>query len=222
MRLLLTLIALFSTLHAQETSGRTCRVLFLGAAESDPEKLHLHDGATTREIDLPRLNLSRVYELPSGPLTLRLLTAPPVENQAPDPASPSIAVGENTGDFYLLLSPDPSNKTLPIRMQIIDAHADRFKSGQMLWYNLTPHDVGGQVGSQKLAIKPRSRVILDPPASGREDYNVNLAFRIAGKDTLYPLCETRWNHDPTARTVLFIINEAGSRAPRVLGFPDHR
>ncbi len=222
MRFLLILITLFSPLTAQENPNRTCRVLFLGAAESDPEKLHLHDGAATREIDLPRLNLSRVYELPSGPLTLRLLPAPPADGQPPDPACPSVAVGENTGDFYLLLSPDPANKTLPIRMQIIDARADRFKTGQMLWYNLTPHDVGGQVGKQKLAVKPRSRVILDPPASGREDYNVNLVFRIAGKDTLYPLCETRWNHDPAARTVLFIVTEAGSRTPRVLGFPDHR
>ena len=29
-------------------------------------------------------------------------------------------------------------------------------------------------------------------------------------------------HNPANRTVLFTLNESGSRLPRVLGFPDHR
>ncbi|MCW1922433.1 hypothetical protein OKA05_07695 [Luteolibacter arcticus] len=224
MRFLVFLCCLLPlALTAQEKKGaRTCRVLFLGAADTDPEKLFLHDGTAAQEVELPRLNLSKVYELPGGALTLRMLAALPVEGQ-PIPATvPSAAVPETTGDIYLMLSPDPANKTAPVRMQVIDATADRFKPGQMLWFNLTAHDVGGTVGKQKLAVKSRAKVILDPPASAVEPYNVNLSFRIAGKDALYPLCETQWNHDPASRTVLFIINEAGSRAPRVLGFPDHR
>jgi hypothetical protein len=224
MRLLVLLCCLLPVpLIAQEKQGaRTCRILFLGAAESDPEMLHLHDGSGTQEVELPRLNLSKVYPLPGGALTLKMLTAPPADGQPPHPAAPSATVPEATGDFYLLLSPDASNKIVPVRMQVIDASADRFKSGQMLWFNLSAHDVGGQVGKQKLALKARSKVVLDPPASAVESYNVNLSFRIAGKDPLYPLCETRWNHDPAARTVLFVVQEPGSRTPRVLGFPDDR
>ncbi len=223
MRLLACLICLLPfAAPAQDAGGRTCRVVFLGASEKDPEKLHLHDGTASREIDLPRLNLSKVYPLPGGEITLRLLPAPPAEGEVPNPAAPSVKVPETTGDIYLLVSPDPANKTVPARMQVIDASAERFKPGQMLWFNLTAHEVGGQVGQQKLAMKSRSKVILDPPAAKAGDYNVNLSFRIAGKDSLYPLCETRWVHDPANRTVLFVINEPGSRAPRVLGFPDHR
>jgi hypothetical protein len=223
MRLLACLICLLPFASpAQEKGGRTCRIVFLGASEKDPEKLHLHDGTATREVDLPRLNLSKVYPLPGGAITLRLLAAPPAEGEAPNPAAPSAKVAETVGDIYLLVSPDPTNKTVPARMQVIDATADRFKSGQMLWFNLTAHEVGGQVGKQKLAMKSRSKLILDPPADKAGDYNVNLSFRIAGKGDLYPLCETRWVHDPANRTVLFVINEPGSRAPRVLGFPDHR
>lgn len=222
MRILAILCCLLPlSLTAQEKGARTCRVLFLGAAETDPETLHLHDGTASREVDLPRMNLSKPYKLPGGELVLRMLTAPPAEGQPPAATAPLAKVTESTGDFYLLLSPDPSNKTVPVRMQVIDASADRFKAGQMLWYNLTAHDVGGQVGKERLAIKARSKVILDPPAAAAGDYNVNLSFRIAGKKDLYPLCETRWVHAPTARTVLFIVNEPGSRAPRVLGFPDH-
>lgn len=224
MRLLVFLCCLLPlSLAAQEKAGpRTCRVLFLGAADTDPEMLYLHDGTSTREVELPRLNLSKIYELPGGALTLKMLASPPAQDQPLPATAPSANVPESTGDFYLLLSPDPANKTVPVRMQVINASADRFKPGQMLWFNLTAHDVGGQVGKQKLAIQARSKVVLDPPASTVESYNVNLTFRIAGKDALYPLCETQWNHDPATRTVLFIANEPGSRTPRVLGFPDHR
>jgi hypothetical protein len=223
MRFLAILICLFPLVAtAQDKGGRTCRLVFLGATDKDPEKLHLHDGTKSREVDLPRLNFSKVYPLPGGAITLRLLAAPPAEGQPVNPAAPSAAVAETLGDIYVLVSPDPSNKTVAARMQVIDASADRFKNGQMLWYNLTAHEVGGQVGKQKLAMKSRSKLILDAPADKGGDYNVNLSFRIAGKGALYPLCETRWVHDPGNRTVLFIMNEPGSRAPRVLGFPDHR
>jgi hypothetical protein len=224
MRLLVFLCCLLPlSLTAQDKkSDRTCRILFLGAADTDPEKLYLHDGTTAQEVELPRLNLSKVYELPGGALTLKMLTAPPAKDQPVPASAPSATVPETTGDLYLLLSPDPANKVASVRMQVIDATADRFKPGQMLWFNLTAHDVGGSVGKQQLVLKARSKVMLDPPASAVESYNVNLTFRITGKDALYPLCETQWNHDPTTRTIVFVINEAGSRTPRVLGFPDHR
>ena len=224
MRLLVFLCCLFPfAVSAQEKkAARTCRILFLGAAESDPESLHLHDGTGTQEVELPRLNLSRVYELPAGELTLRLLAAPPEEGRPADSAAPSAKVPAGTRDLYLLLSPDPSNQVVPVRLQVIDAAADRFKPGQMLWFNLTAHDVGGRVGRQDLVAKARSRVVLDPPAAAVEPFNVNLTFRIAGKAALYPLCETQWNHDPAARSLVFIVTEPGSRTPRVLGFPDHR
>ncbi|MCW1885121.1 hypothetical protein OKA04_10310 [Luteolibacter flavescens] len=211
------------SLSAQEKKGeRTCRVLFLGAAASDPETLFLHDGTAATEVELPRMNLSKVYEVPSGAITLRMLTAAPAKDQPVPAGAPSATVAETVGDFYLVLSPDPTNKTVPVRMQIIDATAERFKAGQMQWFNLTPNDVAGTVGKQKLVLKARSKVITDAPASAVEPYHVSLNFRIPGKEANYPLCETQWNHDPAARTLLFVINEGGSRTPRVLGFPDHR
>lgn len=223
MRLLAILFALLPLVSsAQQTGSRTCRVLFLGGGDNDAKSLHLFDGTASREVELPRLNLSPVYPLPGGALTLRLLAAPAAKDQPVNPAAPSVAVAETVGDFYLLVSQDPSNKAVPVRMQVIDATADRFKSGQMLWYNLTANDVGGDVGTRKLVIKARSKVILDRPADKAGDYNVNLSYRITGKEGIFPLCETRWVHDPTSRIVLFIINEPGSRVPRVLGFPDHR
>ena len=82
--------------------------------------------------------------------------------------------------------------------------------------------MAGSVGSEKLVIKPASRLTLDPPARGNKDYRVNLFFRFPDSELVHPLCETQWRHDPRSRTVAFIINEPGARAPRIRVFPDYR
>jgi hypothetical protein len=206
---------------AQPPSKRSCRVLFLAEAGSVPQKIQLHDGTVSREVDLPTMNLSKPYSLPGGPLVLRLTQNPSVEPADIDPASPKISLAESLGDFYLLVTKDPSNAVLPLKMQVIDSDASKFKMGQMLWYNLTANQVGGLVGSEKLAMEPNSKVTLNPPASSNVDYNVNLSYRRPGDERLHPLFETKWQHDTRSKVLVFVINEAGSRMPRVMGFPDY-
>jgi hypothetical protein len=218
----LLLLVFATAVSAQEAKERTCRILFLDAPEGAPEKLQLFDGAGCREVDLPRMNLSKVYSLPAGPLNLRLLPAPP-EDPAKIPAdAPAVAVAEGVTDFYLLVTSDPANTVAPVRMQVIDAGAEKLGPGRMLWLNLSKNPVEGMVGSEKLLVEPDARVALNPPASDNEDYLVNLNFRIPGKESLYPLCETKWHHDSRARSLVFIITENGQRIPRVMVFPDYR
>jgi hypothetical protein len=220
---ILFLLTLLSSLATAETKGsRTCRILFLGAPDDAPKELLLFDGKTSQEVELPRMNLSPVYQLPAGPLVLRMLTSPVTKPEEIDPQSPKATVPEAVNDLYLLVSSDPSNKVAPVRLQVIDANPGKFHTGQMLWFNLTKNRVGGQIGSQKLAMEPNSRIILDAPASANEDYQVNVTYRIPGNEQLYPLCETKWSHNPDARTIFFIIGQEGSRTPRILGFPDSR
>jgi hypothetical protein len=222
MRLLILLLAcLPAVAFAQEKSRRTCRVLVLGEQGSVPSPLYLHDGTTARQIELPRMNLSQTYVMPAGALNLKLLAAPPAEGQPPNPVAPAATVAENIGAFYLLLTADPSNKTVPVRMQVIDASVERFKPGQMLWYNLTGMDVGGQVGKQQVTIKARSKMISEPPISTKEEYNVDLSYKHPTDGKTYPICETKWIHNPAARTVLFITVESGSPIPRVMSFRDN-
>jgi hypothetical protein len=207
---------------AQKAPEHTCRVLFLNGPDDGPEKLHLFDGTKSREVELPRMNFSQVYDLPSGPLNLRLLPSPPADPAKIPAAAPGVAVAEGIADFYLLVTSDPANPVCPVKMQVINANSDKLKLGQMLWFNLTKNVVGGTVGSEKLTIQGESRMTLDPPASGSQDYPVNLGFKIPGDEQLYPLCETKWHHDPRSRSVAFIVTENGIRSPRVLVFSDFR
>ncbi len=223
MRRLLALIFAFSVLGTTPSmAGRTCRVLFLAAPDNAPEKLQLFDGKASQEVELPQMNLSPVYKLPAGELVIRLLTTAPLKPEEVSPDAPKAAVPEALTDFYLLVSSDPANKIAPVKLQVIDADAAKFRPGQMLWFNLTPNSVGGQVGTEQLAMAANSKMILNAPTSKNEDYNVNLSFRMPGNEVLYPLCETKWRHDTRSRSVLFVIPQAGSRSPRVLGFPDFR
>ena len=222
MKLIPILHLLLAATLAGKTPERTCRILFLDAPDDAPAKLQLFDGAMSREVDLPRMNFSKVYQLPGGPLNLRLLSSPPDDPTKIPAAAPGVAVAEGLGDFYLLVTSDTANTIAPVRMQVINAGADKLKSGQTLWFNLTKNPVGGTVGTGTLKIQPGAREILDAPATGNHDYPVKLYFRIPGNEHLYPLCETKWRHDPRSRCVAFIIAENGARAPRVMVFPDYR
>ena len=226
MRLPLFILLLVSLgAHAAEKSARSCRILFLSGPDDAPEKLHLFDGAGSQEVELPRMNFSPVYQIRSGAIILAMLPSPPAPAGSPPviPAgAPTAAIAETITDFYLIVSSDPANKVAPVKMQVINADAANFKRGQMLWYNLTDSKVGGLVGTRKLLVEPNSRLILDPPANGLEDYHVNIHFLPPGKERTEPLCETNWTHDPRCRSVFFILKPAGSLIPRILGFPDFR
>jgi hypothetical protein len=215
-----------SSLFAQ--SKRTVRILFLDGPANAPEKIYLHASAdpalagAAQEVELPRMNLSPPYILPSGDITVSLAPQALPVDQPVAAANPKTTIPAAINDLYLLVTHDPANKLVPLSMQVISANPDSFKKGQMMWYNLTNHRVGGQLGSQKLDMKPQSRAILDAPATGMEDYVVSLRYYRAGQEKLFPLCETTWSHDSRSRSVYFIINQSDSPAPRVMGFSDYR
>lgn len=207
---------------APSKGARTCRILFLSAPDNAPKTIFLSDGTSIQKVALPSMNLSDVYLLGAGDVTLRMFTKPPAEGQPLPEQAPKVKVAEAVNDLYLLVASDPSNPIAPLRMQVIDANPANFRAGQMLWFNLTPFTVGGQVGTNKLNMKPNSRLIADAPASGYEDFPVRLGYLPAADKRAEPFCSTSWRHDPTVRSVVFVIKPEHGRAPRVTGFVDSR
>lgn len=210
------------SLSTTTIAERTLRVLYLGEASNAPSSLVLFDGKNSQEIELPTMNLSPVYKLPKGELMLQLLDKPPETPEEIPEGTPKAKVSEQTGDIYLLITGDPKNKVLPVSMQIINADLGSFRKGQLLWFNLTTSRVGGQLGSEKLALEPKSRKISNSPAQGAENYPVELYYQKPGEDKARPLCETKWQHNPSGRIIMFVLNKDGSRKPKVMGFPDFR
>lgn len=220
---LVPLLTLFLTAVLYgKVPDRTCRILFLAGPPDAPRTLQLFDGKESREVELPRMNFSPVYELPAGALKLYLLPIAPADPSRIPAEAPATTVPEGVTDFYLIVSSDPGNTVAPVRLQIVNVGEDRLKRGQMLWLNLTSNVVGGTLGSRSLLIASGARAVLEAPVDGNEEYPVSLSFRIPGNEQLYPLCETRWRHDPRSREVVFILPQDGRRSPRVIGFSDYR
>ncbi|MEO5916259.1 MAG: hypothetical protein ABIS50_18620 [Luteolibacter sp.] len=224
MRRLLLLALLFPMLaHAQDKPAkRTCRILFLNPPADAPKKLYLFDGVASHEIQMPEMNFSDVYQLAGGDTTLRLLPAPVVKAEEIPAGAPSGKLAESVVDLYLVASSDPANKVVPVRFQIIDASAMKFRQGQMMWYNLTNLAVGGKLGSQKLAMKGQSRVVTEAPTSGPESYDVELSYQIPGDPQFHPISQTKWVHDPRSRMVMFIYGGNDNSVPQISGFKDFR
>ncbi len=227
MRIVVTLIIAGFCQHAAaaaapEKSKRTCRILFLSAPIGAPQKLFLADGTAAQEVELPSMNLSKVYALPAGDLTLAMLPTMP-EPKTPLPVgAPTAVVAEAMQDLYILVASDPANKVTPIRFQVINADADGFRNGKLLWFNLSPHRIGGKIGTQTLNLLPKTRLILDAPASAAGDYNVKIGYVPVGSERAEPLCETVWQHDPQSKYIVFVLSVPDSRMPRIMGFPDFR
>ena len=224
LHLLLLLSLFFSLAHAAEPRTRTCRILFLQGPSSAPQSLFLFDGTTLQEVELPRMNFSPVYRITSTATSLALVSKSidPTAAQPIPQGAPVAKIGEEMTDFYLLLTHDPSNRIAPVNMQMIDAHASRFQQGQMLWFNLTPNRISGQLGNIKITMPPQSRLIIDAPVRGQENYHIDIRFSAPQQSLVEPLCQTNWTHDPRSRSVVFIYQIAPSPIPRICAFPDFR
>ena len=225
-RSLITSVCLFFLFHLSlvgiAEAQRTCRILFIGAAKGAPKELVLFDGEGYQEVELPKMNLSPVYKLPAGDISLRLLTKQPETPEQIPAGAPGVEVAEGIGDFYLLISNDPKNKVIPVAMKVVDADPGKFRRGEMLWFNLTENRIGGKLGSEKFDLKPNSRQISKAPINEAGQFPVELYFLMPGKEDIWPLCETKWIHNPNGRVVMFVISEKGVRVPRLMGFPDFR
>ncbi len=222
--IIITLLALIScqAFAQQANEVRTCRILVLSKPKSVPDTLHLFDGLKSQEVELPYMNLSKVYNIAPGPVTLRMLSSPVIDPKSIPSAAPSVVVPVSTKHIYLLLTVDLSNKVAPVKMAIIDANYDKIGKGEMLWFNLTKNTVAGKIGSRNLNVKPGGRALVKEPARGSEDYPVELYFRVPGDDFIHPLCENRWRHNPSSRSISFIVADGNRRAPKIRTFSDFR
>lgn len=213
---------LCSFASAQSEKNKTCRILFLERPANAPQTLHLYDGVKSQEVELPKMNLSQVYEIAPESVAIALLNNPVEKAEDIPVGTPKISLLPGVVDFYLLIAADPSNHHAPLRMRVVDVGNEKLRDGQTLWFNLTDHTIGGKLGTERILIKPRSQAIMNQPTSANEDYNVKIAYTVEGKNEVYPICETQWTHNPSIRNLAFIFANADKRTPRVWVFPDIR
>lgn len=78
------------------------------------------------------MNLSEVIEFPPGALTIALTTDNISDAESLAPGAPLLRIPENLKDFYIILTPDPQNKHIPVKLNLVDAGAGKLNPGETL------------------------------------------------------------------------------------------
>ncbi|MGE9267049.1 MAG: hypothetical protein ACQKBY_03040 [Verrucomicrobiales bacterium] len=208
---------------AAEKAKRTCRLLIpFPPSKEVPETMFLFDGTNTREVKVPTKNFSPLYDLPEGDLTLRLLPEAPAEGVIPDEKnSLSLAFPASVQHAYILLLAG-KKKDDPPRLQLIKANEEGFQAGEMMWFNLSPYEVSGEIGTRQLDLKAQGRQIVKSPAEGFAQYRVSLKYLPQGAKRPAPLSSSMWRHKPTARSIVFVVMSPRNKMPQIMSFFDTR
>ncbi|MGB6220788.1 hypothetical protein [Haloferula sp.] len=207
--------------------------------------MQLYDGRGSQEVELPKMNLSPVYKLRSGPVELHLLEKAPASKRDVPADAPHVAVTEEMKDFILLVaqksekidadvqanesgnaqsdeSAEAGDGGKILTLMLIEVDPRKFKPGGLLWVNLTENRIKGTLGDEEFTLDAGSQTVVSDPIKGGGSFPVKLSFSIPGDDQLRPLSETKWIHYPKGRIVQFVMEEQGSVVPRLLGVADNR
>jgi hypothetical protein len=222
----LSFLSFFSSTYGEEAKTRTCRILFLERPADAPKLLHLFDGTTFQEVDLPSMNFSPAYNISSGKIQLRLLPAKVEDPKTISPDAPSVEITADFNDLYLLISSDPDNKITPVKIEAISLDSERFKVGQAMWFNRTDKTIEAKFGDQILSLEPDSSKIIDTPFSSNASPNSGyfsavFTYRAKSDDPFSPITEQQWWYDINSRHVGFIQN-SGGKLPKIYFFRDFR
>ena len=210
-------LAGISQLQAQQAE-RACQTLFFQRPADAPAQIFLHDGQRSRKIELPKLNLSEPYAIAGGDVRLAFTETEVTDPKQIPATAPTAAVPAAWPRVLLLFQSDPAAPG-KLRVTPLEVGAERFRPGEMLWFNLTDLALGGQIGKSKLLAHSHSQIVLPAPADQAGDYSVAIDMMEKDSTTGRPVCRTTWQFDPGVRMLVFVAADPGRRAPRVMGIP---
>jgi len=204
-----------------QAKPRSCRVVFPERPRNAPKSAFLFEGHKSHGVTLPSMNLSEVIELPSGELTIAMIPNEIHDPKVLPPDAPLLKIPELVTDFYIIITPDPTNKVIPVRMNLVDTGGGKLKPGETLWYNFTEHRIAAKLGSAEMSVDPAGRTISKAPAPASGYYIARFAYQMKGTGALAPITEQSWWHDANSRHLGFIFN-SGGKLPKIYFFRDFR
>lgn len=207
--------------YGEETTLRTCRIVFPERPAKSPKSAHLFDGKKSSFVRLPSLNFSRVIELPAGKIRLAL-TDEQVDSVSKIPdGAPGLEIAEGVEDLHLILSSDPANAVLPVKMELVDVSKDQIRDGGSFWINRTNHAIRSKLGNVTIKLESNENAVCSKPAEESSYYRAEFSFLPKGATEWRIITEQNWWHDQKSRHLgLIMASEAG--LPRVLLFRDFR
>ena len=204
-----------------QAKPRSCRIVFPERPQSAPKIAYLFDGSKSVRVTLPSMNLSEVVNLPHGELTVAMTPNEISDPKELSPNAPILRVSEKTTEFYIVLTPDPKNQDLPVKMNLVETGEGKLKAGETLWFNSTEHRIAAKLGNHEMSVDPRGRSVSKDPIPASGYYIAKFAFQVEGKGQYAPITEQYWWHDAESRHLGFIVN-SGGKLPKIYFFRDFR
>lgn len=208
-------------INTARAQSRTCRIVYPERPQDAPISAYIYDGKDSQPVTLPSMNLSEVIELPGGEITIAMLTTKITDPKNLPPKFPSLKIPENIREFYIIITHDPEQKELPIKMNMVNTGEGKLKPGETLWYNYTGHRIAAKLGNAEMIIDPNGRGISGDPAPASGLYTAILKYQEDGKGEYKPITEQSWWHDSSSKHLGFIVN-TGGKLPRIYYFRDFR
>lgn len=202
-------------------SERTCRLVFPEMPSGSPRFIHLFDGKDNHRVYLSAVNFSEVVKLKSGEISLVMAPEPISDPENIPSGYPRVSVAEGVRNFYLFLSPDKENKSMPIRMNLINLDEGKFKIGNTLWYNFTNHRIQARLGESKMSVGAKKFAISEEPLSKSGYYKAEFIFQPNSTGKFRRITEQQWWFDANCRYVGFMVDRGG-RLPKIYFFRDFR
>lgn len=202
-------------------AGRSCRIVFPERPNHAPKLAYLFDGKKSQQVSLPSMNFSEVIALPPGDIAI-LMTASEITDPENLPSgAPRLIIPEAVRDFYILVTPDPANPMLPVRMNLVNARDGKFKEGETLWFNLTDHRIIAKLERSQLAVPANGQAVSKAPKSSSGYYKAEFAFQPHSEGEFQRITEQQWWHDAGSRHLGFIVNSGGV-LPKIYFYRDFR
>jgi hypothetical protein len=207
--------------NAQNAVKRTCRVIFPDRPGNAPKVAYIFDGKQNHLTELPTMNFSQVLALPSGEITILMSPEEITDIEKIPSGLPRMNIPETIRDFFILVTSDPANPAMPLKMNLVNTADDKLKSGETLWFNLTSHSIHAKLGEARLEVPPKNQVVSKNPVSESGYYRAEFAYQPDGAGELLRITEQHWWHDTKSKHLGLII-DSGGRLPRVFMFRDFR
>lgn len=224
MKYLLIACLFISTLPAssqEQKKKRTCRILYVERPGDAPTEAYLFDGKQSHKVLLPSLNFSEVIELPMGNITVGLSPNSIDAAEAFPEGAPTAKIPEQITDLYLLLSSDPKNNVLPIKIKALNIDNKNLKPGHTLWINLSKHKIAARMGKEEVIIAPKKITISSPPLQTSGYFLAQFLYQPDSKDKFLPIMKKSWWFDATSKNLGFIV-DTGARMPKIFTIRDRR
>ncbi|MDQ8193507.1 hypothetical protein QEH59_03665 [Coraliomargarita sp. SDUM461004] len=157
------------------------------------------------QVRIPRVGFSEIIDV--GGRSLKIESGSLLSGtRSLEPAWLDIALPEEGGAFVILLM-DVANQG--IRPVVIPSDTDRFKAGDILFFNLSDSKVGVKLADESVVMNPYSKRVMTAPDVGKlESYQVQ--FFVDQESGAKIFGATRWQKQHKVRAYVFILRDVKS------------